>query len=56
MSTGIDLASEANENLVNQLPWLLRLYIAGRSPKCVAALTNLNAFAKSTWLASTISR
>jgi circadian clock protein KaiB len=44
MSTGINFASESNENLGNEPPWLLRLYIAGRSPKCVAALTNLKRF------------
>jgi circadian clock protein KaiB len=44
MSTGINFASEANENLGNNSPWLLRLYVAGRSPKSVAALTNLKRF------------
>ena len=44
MSTGINLASEANENFGNKPPWLLRLYVAGRSPKCMVALTNLRRF------------
>lgn len=44
MSTGIDLAGEANENLGNKPPCQLRLYVAGRSPKCVTALANLKRF------------
>ncbi len=44
MITGINFASESNENLGNKPPWLLRLYVAGRSPKCVVALANLKRF------------
>ena len=44
MSTGINFASESDENLGNKPAWLLRLYVAGRSPKCVTALANLKRF------------
>ena len=36
MRTGMNLAAGDGEDLSDQLPWLLRLYVAGRSPKCVA--------------------
>jgi len=36
--TGNDQAPETGEK------WLLRLYVAGRTPKCVAALENLKRF------------
>ncbi|MGO9599454.1 MAG: circadian clock KaiB family protein [Isosphaeraceae bacterium] len=44
MSTGIDFAAGAGEDFGSQPIWLLRLYVAGRSPKCVAALANLKRF------------
>ena len=44
MSTGIDFATGTGEDFGNQRTWLLRLYVAGRSPKCVTALANLKRF------------
>ena len=44
MRTGMNLAAGDGEDLSDQLPWLLRLYVAGRSPKCVTALANLKRF------------
>lgn len=38
MSEDMTSAAEANDE------WRLRLYVAGRSPKCVAALENLRRF------------
>ena len=44
MSAGMNFATGDGEDLSDQHPWLLRLYVAGRSPKCVTALANLKRF------------
>ena len=44
MSTGIDLVGRDGSDTHRQHTWLLRLYVAGRSPKCVTALANLKRF------------
>ena len=44
MSTGIDLVGREGSVTYRQHTCLLRLYVAGRSPKCVTALANLKRF------------
>ena len=41
--TGLDARRRATKRRSSETTWDLRLYVAGQSPKCVAALNNLRA-------------